>query len=519
MAHSKVSPLVLALACGILFSCSTASRPDAKNPVTELRDTSRSTQRRIEALDKAWTAGGPGTADRQIVRDAMKDVVWDYSSPTDLRLKIMGKLLDSQDPEEAKDARDLARLMLPPERSRTMVALISDVAGSRGWADFIPALVRSYSHPVPEVKDNLRSERVALETLCKGKPIEQAVFELFVNPPVDEPDSDATRSSDLATPQERLRTDAWDLLGRLDSDGTKRLAFVADLASRGVPPKDKVLECLQACYQELRCVPITGDELKWALALRSAKKPARAAENTAWWTEAVAAIRKTDPAATGPLSLRYAEPLRWAAVNRPAWLSTSREELKSQLLSRLAGREHNVRSNETPALGRPYAESIQAWDDKLSWGDFLTLLVIDEAMQEPTFPPQMLRHAELDRRDETTEYGGMIRAADQSESPAKFTAVLFPPRPGQRQGDTQFIASDDMISASDRSLAHYHFHAQSAGNRIFAGPSSADILYARRMGRTCVVLTTIADSALGIDYYQPNGAVIDLGVIKGANPR
>jgi hypothetical protein len=38
--------------------------------------------------------------------------------------------------------------------------------------------------------------------------------------------------------------------------------------------------------------------------------------------------------------------------------------------------------------------------------------------------------------------------------------------------------------------------------------------YANRMGRNCLVFTSISDGVINVDYYQSNGAVIDLGEIK-----
>ena len=494
---------VLVVSAGLALSCSNTTRSDADHPLTRMRNPGLSKNNRVEALDEAWKLGEPGTPDRQMTRDAMKDLVWSAATPMELRLKIMGKMLDSTDPAEAKDARDMAKLMLPRERSRTMVTLISDVAGARGWEDFIPALVRSYSRQVPEVKDDLRSERVALDRLANGVAVEQLVFDVFVKPPPAEETYGVNW-------QERMRTDAWDLLGRLDADGSMRVKLVSDLGAKG-PTDDAVLTCLQNCFNDLRAIPLTGEELKWALSLKNPKKP----DNAPWWTKATAAIAQTNFETTGPLVLRHAEPIRWAAEHQSSWLSLSRAELKSELLTRLENRAKNTRSNETPNVGRPYQEQVNAWDDKLRWGDFLTILVLDEALKESTLPAQMLRHAELDRRDTTTEYGGILRVADISEAPAQFAAVLFPPRPAQRTGDTQFIASDDMLAASDRTLAHYHFHAQAPSNRIFAGPSLADLQYAKRMGRSCLVFTSVKEGSLGIDYYQPNGAVVDLGEMNG----
>lgn len=106
----------------------------------------------------------------------------------------------------------------------------------------------------------------------------------------------------------------------------------------------------------------------------------------------------------------------------------------------------------------------------------------------------------------------LVRGAASFGSEA--TAVLYAPRPGQRMGDERFVASDDMLAASDCAIAHYHFHAQRVRNKEYAGPSGGDLQYAARYGRSCLVLTSVGEGVLGVDYYQPNGVVIDLGEIR-----
>ena len=71
-----------------------------------------------------------------------------------------------------------------------------------------------------------------------------------------------------------------------------------------------------------------------------------------------------------------------------------------------------------------------------------------------------------------------------------------------------------MIEQGDRSLAHYHFHAQEPRNSSYAGPSPADLAYAARLGRTCLVFTSVGSDTLNADLYQPDGVVLDLGELR-----
>jgi hypothetical protein len=261
-------------------------------------------------------------------------------------------------------------------------------------------------------------------------------------------------------------------------------------------------------------MPLTGDELKWLMAISDARKPA----NTAWWNETAKAIASVgEDGRKGVLCLRHAEAIRWTASKAPQRLTASSADLLSELRARIERRTIHERTAES---GRyRVKETLVQWQDKLRWGDLISILAIDQAVRDPEIVAAIETQAELDRKDTTTEYGGVLlqraffeRKAEQGGRPrAEWVAVLYPPRPGQRQGDERFVASDDMIGASDLALAHYHLHAQKSKNAEFAGPSPGDLVYAARSGRSCVVFTPIADGHMDADYYQSDGVVIDLG--------
>jgi hypothetical protein len=78
----------------------------------------------------------------------------------------------------------------------------------------------------------------------------------------------------------------------------------------------------------------------------------------------------------------------------------------------------------------------------------------------------------------------------------------------------RFVASDDLLNAGVPALFHYHFHAAHYDNRKYAGPSLADLEYARQYGRSCLVFTFVTRDRLNVDYYQPDGARVDLGSIE-----
>jgi hypothetical protein len=349
-----------------------------------------------------------------------------------------------------------------------------------------------------------RPERAAIHILAKGAPVERVVFQSFLKPP-------AQASSYGADWAQRFRADAWDLLARLDTDGAMRASMLSEIPEAGAD--DLVLD-IQRCVRELKAMPRTGDELKWLMSIVDPKKRA----NAIWWGEAAKAIASIgEDGRSSVLALRHAEAIRWAAAKHPQWLQATRQELLSELRTRLGRRTIHERSAESGQYR--VHEQLVDWEAKLRWGDLISILAIDEAIREPSVVRAFVTQAELDRKDDTTEYGGVLMlrsamaggASRPSQAADEWIAVLFPPRAGQREGDEKFVASADMIAASDQALAHYHMHAQKTRNSEFAGPSSGDLLYAARSGRACVVLTTLYEGKMDADYYQADGVVIDLG--------
>jgi hypothetical protein len=185
-----------------------------------------------------------------------------------------------------------------------------------------------------------------------------------------------------------------------------------------------------------------------------------------------------------------------------------------------------MRSIEDGDFGTATPETLEYWDAKIVWGDVLTMLVIDEALQNPAMVSSLLKQALEDRENTKTELGGAIEAmapmlgdAGLSASSgggagdAGFEARAYPPHVSVRSSDTRYVASERMITSTPRCLAHYHFHVQKEKNGEYAGPSNGDLEYAATNARNCLVFTSVARGKLGVDYYQRNKVRIDLGEI------
>jgi hypothetical protein len=492
------------IAAAMLAGCASSKPP--VDPLVTLASHEEVAHTRIEAVKEAETQAAADPTRRAANQRVFRDVAWTYGEPVPLRLAVLDAMINDPDPQSADQARETVKLLLPRERAQDVVAFLSRAAVAKGWTDCVPSLIRSYSRNPASVggwtgwnEEKDRPERAAIEALSGGKPVERVVFDAFLKPP----ELAATYGMDWA---QRFRADAWDLLARLDKDGSMRVSMLTELPEDSADP---LLKDIRRCVHDLRAVPLTGDELKWLMSLCDANKRA----NGAWWEQASKAVASIgEDGKKSVLQLRHAEAIRWTSVRHPERLTATRQDLLSELRARLARRTIHQRSAESGTYR--VHETLEHWENQLRWGDLITILAIDEAVREPGVGAALVTQAELDRKDTTTEYGGalILRAfLPKVVGQGEWVAILFPPRAGQRQGDERFIASEDMIANTDLALAHYHFHAQKPKNAEFAGPSPGDLVYAARAGRSCMVLTTIAEGQLDADYYQPDGVVIDLG--------
>ncbi len=496
-----MASLVLAVAgaitgAGGLSGCATdgqSSHPmSTGDPTADLRNPELHSGVRAKAVTHLWAQVEAGTLDRSVARDTLKAVAWPVNNPEELRLSALETLFADRLNDD--DSRALTRLMLPHGGgSEDVTEYLAMTAAKRGWTECGPAIVRSYSRFNVSINDAKRSERTALLLMHPDRSITQIVYSVFLDPQTN-PGPETIRFDD------RTRTDAWNLLARLDPTGEHRAGLILDPPTSPVAASTQpMLAALRDGLRDFRVVPITGDELQW---LADAHKKA-----PDWWAQSANAVRQL-PASTR-LEFRHVEAVRWASFNQPAWLKASQSELLASLESHQQRSTLIERRADRTKDGRRRGERIDDWLDTLSWADALTLTVVEQAVRDSYVIGQIRQQVMLDRKDTSTEYGGMLEAVGGDG----FDAVLFPPRPSQRLNDTTFVASQDMINSSYKALVHYHLHAQRRSNDQFAGPSLGDLQYAARSGRTCVVFTTVGNDRLNIDVYSPDGSVIDLGVI------
>lgn len=476
-----------------------SNRPvDTGTLLVDIRDPKLSTRTKLGLIGQTPELVEAGELDRSAAIEALKDIIWSRRLPSITRERALHALLDEGGLLSADQGEQLVAQLLPTETDKGIVLALSKVAVLRHWVGTTPALVRAFAKPDVTRADDQRPEGLALLELHPDQSIEEIVFETFL----------ASGPTSSQGQHSRIRRDAWNLLSRLDASGEMRVDLLSGLiADEELSSDDPTLSALRRGLVDLHTIPLTGEELQWLTRLASDDS----ASGRTWWEETRTAVQNLPPERRRGLRLRHMEALRWAAKYRTAWANASIEDLRAELDSRLEPRSHHRRLSD---VVRFRSESLDTWGDAMVWADFLTALVIDDAIRQDHLEAELFDQADADRSDTTTEYGGIIRISLRRGREDQFVAAMYPPRPVMRENDTSFVASPEMLIEGGRAVAHYHFHVQRVGNGQYAGPSDGDMLYAARYGRDCLVFTSIDKDTLAVDLYQPDGVVLDLGDIS-----
>lgn len=487
-------------------------------PAARIRDTKLPVPSRTQAVDDLWAQARASSPDHAAAREVIKREVWHTANPQPARIRGIEILLDDDQPGGQADTRRMLWLMLPIEPDDVVAARVASIAAQRGWTEFDGPIARVLARHRPAIADTDRAEHAALATLFPDQPVTRTLYRIFSTPTPDGLDPQEHRRL------EQARSAAWEALARLDPDGAARLQ---DLRADTNPSDDPLVRDVRTSATELGTIPLTVSELDWLRQLRAFDGPIAAGPSAphrrAWWQAVTAPLARLTPDQRHGLRLRDMEAIRWAAAHRPSWLGMSRQELLAEAASRLRGRQTYVRTSGQESVASRAPDRLEAFAAQMSWGDALGLLVADEALRAPGVADALWAQALRDAKDTSTEYGGVIEAADLPDraGPATssdgFSVTLFEPRPASRQGDRVFVAPSDMFALAPHALAHYHFHAQRLVNRDFAGPGDGDTQYARAHGRHNLVLTPVGPGLMNADYYTwgSTGVIrVDLGELR-----
>jgi len=473
---------------GALVACAGGSGSTQEPPAAEADDSKATIKVRLEAIKELGTelqaAQGTDTNVHD-QRETLKNVIWARNATDNLRIAALKAL--ALDVQNEADTEHMLSLMIPTEsasREWGMLTAIGEYAAAKGWKDLIPAFVVSWARPMGEPDDDHRPERKAIQLLAPDRPVEDVVFDVFAH----------RGNGSLDT---RGELAAWELLTRIDHGRTVELVRTLDTDTATDSP---LLRSIRKGARDLASIPETSEQLQWLERLA-------APENAEFWSTATRVIAGLTEDQREGMSLANVAAVVWTSRYATDRMSKTADELFDEAKARLKGRTIYRRANSR--ISR-FDETLRTAEPVLAWGDAVSILAAMDAMDEEQVVNAFFRQADADHTDTSTEYGGAMLV----DEAGAFIAFPFEPRPNERLGDRQFVASHDLIDGSDTALDHYHFHAASTNNSEYAGPSDADIKYAHKYGRSCLVLTFISDDLLDVDWYRGNGAVVDLSTIR-----
>ena len=450
--------------------CMTSCGPTpVSDPIPVLLDRERDPARRLAAARQINSISD--TPDPAHTVSVLHRLLWSDSQPTDLRLWAMDQLIEH-------DPNSFWRIA--PRRIREVdlwpvLNPLIDRAVQRGNPDFTPALVRSYARTSIHYSDAERPERAAIEALNPDQTLEQSLWNVF-----------ASRDDAITT---SARVDAWSLSHRLF--GVERTRALL----RATDSRHPLILDLQAAAW-LDVLPANREGVLWLMQVRE--------ENGGeFWTQAQQLAEELDASQRRGLELRHL----------PVLIASDNDALNQDMASALAGLTRWLagsaiaeREEAGIAMQLP-SERLADHASALCFADILTIRRILDALSDRAFVASLFRQADLDMADTSTEHGGVLLDLDGQLVAKPFFPVI-------RAHDQKFFSSDALVKQMYTGVAHYHFHAQQHMNEAFAGPGVGDLKFVESLRANAVVFTFLDRDTLGVDYYQPGGVVIDLGVIR-----
>ncbi|MEX0777733.1 MAG: hypothetical protein WD042_18675 [Phycisphaeraceae bacterium] len=420
-------------------------------------------------LDAARQAGGDPALATQY-QAALESLLFDPGHPYDLRCFAVDELVRL---DESR-FRQQVQQRITDLSDRQTLAYVCRYAVGAAWVGFTGPAIRSLARADEEPDADVRPQCAAIEALHPGQSVEHVVHEALAN-------VQQTYGIDV-------QVAAWTLVNRWYAPQ----AVVALLVR--MPQHTPLVINLMACHRDLHALPTNREGVFWLLTLRDGR-------HRAFWEAAKARVAGLDPAQARGLELRHMGVLLQLDQ---ATLQVGADQLRRRAAEVLA------RRTRTAKLEAGRDEQLLA---SLCWADLATLLMLDQAVRQPTVAAALFAQADADFADKSTEHGGVIaaRRGSAADQAWQIVAMSFPPL--TRRHDMMFLPSPEMIEQLYTSLAHYHFHAHQHDNVEAAGPGRSDLALADRLRANCLVFTFIDRDYLHVSYYQPGGIVIDLGTL------
>ena len=435
------------------------------DPITVMLDREADDRFRRQAAEQAQTLG---PQNKRYIQ-ALNQLLWEPGYSQWQRRYAVDRLVEF---DEVRFRQTLARRItaIPSWDTRRY---IFDLAINREWTDFTAPAVQSYAQTVTGVPDHDRPERAVITFCNPGRSIEQAVAQVFVN-----------ASGDVSQTQQVA---AWEFLNRL----VDRAALIQQLEQ--APPTSPLIIDIKASWTQLHTLPRNREGVLWLAYLRD---PARQAV----WNHLAAVAGGLNPEQLQGLELRHLPVLRRLDATVMAMDDNTLKQRVRALI------EPERLDYPPSGVARPASGAGEINSGWLCWADWAVIDLIARSLQSRGLVQALFAQADADFNDKKSEHGGVLDWQDGE-------IVAHSYEPMMRRHDRIFYPSPKMVEHLYTAVAHYHFHAQEYDNGEFAKPGRGDLELANRMNFNGLIFTFVSRDRLRVSYYQPNGAVVDLGVI------
>ena len=457
---------------------------------------------------------GVGITNHIATRDPAKllIILGDTTAPKEARQEADRRFVEQKGPADAKRLATLERMLFERGHSEAMQIYAMDqiVAADRAravrsLASYLPKLPEGpvLDHACAlcvELKDEQllgalikslgreqrgealegRAEAKAIEKLT-GRPLERGLVREFQT------------GMDIPT-----RLAALGMLRQIQGDdSTKMIALV--VADQRV--EDEFEKDVKWGVAMFGMLPANRTEVDWLHELQEKKHEAL-----------VRAAKQRHELLKNELDYVFA--LRFVPVlarTDDAAIKMNRQQLMEDLQSRLSRLEHVKREPLYQKAADDLDESLEAHPMKLTRGDLLAMRLILHDLEHGTMVATAMQQGLADRADTTTEHGGLLLID------AHGTLALQPYPAIIKNSDFQYTGSDELTRDLPGALAQYHYHFQKPFNDAIAGPGVGDLSYAKNARCSGVVFTSVKGDRVDVDYFTPEGAVVDLGVWSPQN--
>ena len=144
---------------------------------------------------------------------------------------------------------------------------------------------------------------------------------------------------------------------------------------------------------------------------------------------------------------------------------------------------------------------------QLTAQDRLSLRLVQTALDSSDVRSSLFRSRDLDLEDRSTEWGGTLDWGDDG--------WFIEAAPGESEGDdTVFQRQPSDFRKMFRGAIPFHFHARNLNMSAVAGPGGTDLQAAESHGVPALVITSLSEDRLQVDWYRRGGVVVDLGEIE-----